>query len=83
MNRKIEEMLNLSILQHEVRADMKRRAESQNLTLVIHVNAFNGKIAGGYLLNTQTKAITQRMNRDRLLAFLVANPDTRCDVFKV
>lgn len=51
-------------------------------TLVMHFNAFNGQLIGGYLAKG-TERVSQIMGQKDVLAYLTKHPDTRCEPMKV
>lgn len=54
------------------------------MKLVIHFNAYNGQMIGGYLLDLATKQPTGPvMNRVQVANYLAANPETSCELIKV
>ena len=62
-----------------------RAAQAQPaLVLVLRFNAFTGQLEDGYLANRQTMLLIGKpMKRAEALAYLIANPETRCDPIKV
>lgn len=55
-----------------------------NDTLVIHFNAFTGKLESGYLMDRITKKkVGLTMTRRQVLEHLSANPDVRCAPLEV
>ena len=54
------------------------------LILVLRFNAFTGQLEDGYLANRQTMLLIGKpMKPAEALAYLIANPETRCDPIKV
>jgi hypothetical protein len=54
------------------------------IALVVHFNAFTGKLQSGYLMNRTTKRpIGAPMTPAAVLAYMTANPDARVDPLKV
>lgn len=56
----------------------------ENFTLVIHLNAFTGKLESGYLMSRISKQkVGRTMPPSGVLAYMSANPDVHCDPLKV
>lgn len=54
------------------------------MTLVMHFNAFNGRLIGGYLKpDNETKGWREQMTPQEVIAYLTANPLVKCDPLKV
>lgn len=68
-------------------------ANTENLSLVLHFNAFTGKLEGGYVVPTR-EVLERRgaglivrtrgayMNASDVAAYLAANPEIRCEPAK-
>jgi hypothetical protein len=55
-----------------------------NLTLVLHFNAYTGKLQCGYLMHRGTnKPVGGFMKPADILAYLTAHPDAECAPIKV
>ena len=52
-------------------------------TLVLHFNAFNGKLMGGYIANSEKKRSGPPMTANDVLAYMAKNPDAKCEPMKV
>ena len=60
------------------------RTQIMQIALVVHFNAFTGKLQSGYLMNRTTKRpIGAPMTPAAVLAYMTANPDARVDPLKV
>lgn len=54
------------------------------MTLVLHFNAFTGRLEGGYLMHRASKARAgDYLRPEAALAYMAANPEARCDPLKV
>lgn len=64
------------------RARERMEERAATYTLVMHFNAFTGKLEGGYLM-TRGGMKGATMTAAAVLAHMAANPDQRCDPLKV
>ncbi len=52
------------------------------MTVVIHVNAFTGKVLGGYLMRAG-KRTGRKMTAAQVLDYIRSNLDSRCEFLRV
>lgn len=53
------------------------------MTLVLHFNAFTGRLDGGYLMGSDNKKVGAHMTALEVLEYLIYRPETRCEALTV